>query len=78
MSIKDNMNLRGLGKQIRNTFEHAHIFLKKNKKNVTAACMLLLLAGIAYAAPRAVVSIHSGRSMLAASQREAGMPVSWE
>lgn len=56
MSIKDNMNLRGLGKQIRNTFEHAHIFLKKNKKNVAAACMLLLLAGIAYAAPRAVVA----------------------
>ena len=34
-----------------------HSLVKKNKKSVAAGFMLLLLAGIAYAGPRAVVDV---------------------
>ncbi len=56
MFVRKGRSLKTLKPQVGNVFKKVHIFVKKNKKNVAAACMLLLLAGIAYAAPRAIVA----------------------
>lgn len=62
MFIRGSVKLNGLktaGGKLR-------AFVKRNKKNVAAGIMLLLLAGIAYAAPRAVVDVANN----AASAKE--------
>ena len=63
MFIRGSVKLNGLktaGGKLRSV-------VKRNKKNVAAGFMLLLLAGIAYAAPRAVVDVANNA---AASAKE--------
>ncbi len=67
MFVRRNRRFRKLKQQVTvgNVSDKLHMFLKKNKKNVAAACMLLLLAGIAYAAPRAVVAVSQNSAAAA-------------
>lgn len=61
MFIRGSVKLNGLktaGGKLRS-------FVKRNKKNVAAGFMLLLLAGIAYAAPRAVVDVANNAAVSA-------------
>ena len=61
MFIRGSVKLNGLktaGGKLRSV-------VKRNKKNVAAGFMLLLLAGIAYAAPRAVVDVANNAAVSA-------------
>lgn len=61
MFIRGSVKLNGLktaGGKLRS-------FVKRNKKNVAAGFMLLLLAGIAYAAPMAVVDVANNAAVSA-------------
>ena len=66
MFIKGKINLGDLRTEVGDTLKRVRPAVRRNKKTVVAGLMLLLLAGIAYAGPRAVVT--ASQNAMAASK----------
>ena len=66
MFIKGKINLGDLRTEVGGTLKRLRPAVRRNKKTVAAGLMLLLLAGIAYAGPRAVVT--ASQNAMAASK----------
>ena len=66
MFIKGKINLGDLRTEVGGTLKRVRPAVRRNKKTVVAGLMLLLLAGIAYAGPRAVVT--ASQNAMAASK----------
>ena len=66
MFIKGKINLGDLRTEVGGTLKRLRPAVRRNKKTVVAGLMLLLLAGIAYAGPRAVVT--ASQNAMAASK----------
>ena len=73
MFIKKKLNLDDLRTEVGGALKMVRPAVRRNKKTVVAGLMLVLLAGIAYAGPRAVVAASRLRASAALAIRAFAM-----